>query len=109
MQKVSEVTQEQKQEWKDKHGVVREINVVKKDGKKIPFIIGKPTRPILDAYSKYSEDNNQTKAREVMQNSCVLAGDIDVLNDPKEVDVQNSVFTSISDLFDKLTVEVKEL
>lgn len=109
MQKVKEVSAEKITEWKEKHGVVRQISVIKKDGSKLEFIIGKPTRPILDAYAKYSEENNQSKCREVMQNNCVLAGDDEALNDPKEVDLQNTVFNEISNLFDKLQTEVKEL
>jgi hypothetical protein len=92
-------------ELKVKHGVIKEIEVKTKNGPLL-FIIGRPTTSAVDAIAKYSHQEKPEKVREVLQKSCVLAGDENALND---IQVRNTVFGKITDMLDSLEASEKEL
>lgn len=94
-------------EWKAKHKVVKLITVKAKNGSKHQFVIGRPTISMMDMLSKYINEQKPHKMREVLRNSCVLAGDKQMLDD--DDDIRNSVFDRITELFEKLEIEEKEL
>lgn len=94
-------------EWKEKHKVVKLITVAKKDGSKHQFVIGRPTLSMMDMIGKYVNDQKPHKMREVLRNSCVLAGDKSLID--TDDDIRNTVFERITELFEKLETEEKEL
>lgn len=94
-------------EWKAKHKVVKLITVKAKNGSKHQFVIGRPTISMMDMLSKYINEQKPHKMREVLRNSCVLAGDKQMLDE--DDDIRNSVFDRITELFEKLEIEEKEL
>lgn len=95
------------EDWKAKHKVVKLITVKAKNGTKHQFVIGRPTLAMMDMLSKYINEQKPHKMREVLRNSCVLAGDKQLLDD--DDDMRNSIFDRITELFEKLEVEEKEL
>ena len=104
---VKDVTPEQIAEWKGKLKVVKKITVPTLGGGKAEFIIGRPTREILDAYGFQLDKDNQKKAREILQNNCILAGDISLFAD--DVNIENTVMNKVTGLLEKLEVEEEEL
>lgn len=105
MQAVNKVDDAQKDSWKEKHGKVKQITVKTPKGD-VDFIIGRPTTATLDAVAKYQSQEKPHKVREVLQGSCVLAGDQSALDD---VNVRNTVFGKITDMLEQLEVSEKEL
>lgn len=103
---IADVTAEQIESWKKKHQTVKKITVTLKNKTEEEFIIGKPTRSVLDSISSYTNDNKPHKVREVLENSCVLAGNTDAFEDPN---VMNTVFGKVTEMLEKLQVEEKEL
>lgn len=103
---VSEVTPDDISGFKKHHGVVKQITVKTASGQE-QFIIGRPTRNQLDAVAKYSQDGKLNKVRELLQNSCVCAGNIKALEN--DINLQNTVIDKITEMLEKLEVEEKEL
>jgi hypothetical protein len=94
---------------KEKHATVKKIDVILKDGTKEPFIIAQPTRTISDMLSKYLNDDNNIKAREVLNANCILAGNMDVVTDPINTVAAETIYSKITELLNKFQVEEKEL
>lgn len=93
--------------WKERHKTVKAVTLNSKYNGRVPYIIGKPTNSMIDAVSKYSADGKPNKIEELMINSCVLAGDKDLLKE--DVDLKTALLGQVSDLLEKLEVEAKEL
>lgn len=93
--------------WKESNPnrKIKEVSLRSKTGF-VDFIVCAPDRNVLDAIAKYTNDNKPNKVREVLINSCVLAGDKKVLND---VDVEATMLEKITDLLDKVESKEKEL
>ncbi|HXU27514.1 MAG TPA: hypothetical protein VN698_09805 [Bacteroidia bacterium] len=106
---VAEFTQDKIEEAKQKYGALKQIDVTLKDGSKESYIIAQPTRTTLDVLSKYYNDGKDHKAREVLNANCILAGNMDAINNQKDITVAETVYGKITDWFDKLQVEEKEL
>lgn len=102
-----EANKEKKEAWKDKHKTVKAISVHSDLNGLVHFIIGKPTRSILDSMAQYESDGKTKKSQEVLFNSCILAGDNSLL--PGDVDLQTAVGNKLTELFKRLEVEEKEL
>lgn len=93
--------------WKEKHKTIKAISVHSQVHGTCHFIIGKPTRAVLDSMTQYEADGKTKKSQEVLFNSCLLAGDKTLL--PSDVDLQTAVGNKIVELFQRLEVEEKEL
>jgi ribosomal protein S3AE len=92
---------------KKKHKVVKKLTVVAKDGSKHEFVVVRPTLQHFDMITKNIQDSKPHKVREILRNSCVIAGDKNVLD--TDDDVRSNVFERISEMYEKLEVEEKEL
>ncbi|MCK6649706.1 MAG: hypothetical protein L6Q66_08620, partial [Bacteroidia bacterium] len=61
------VTQDQVNTWKEKYGKVKVITVKRENGKEVQFVIGQPTREILDSWAHYHNNDQIAKARGVLK------------------------------------------
>jgi hypothetical protein len=93
--------------WKEKHKVVKAISAYSDLNGLCHYIIGKPTRSILDAMAQYEADGKTKAAQEALFKSCILAGDKTLL--PPDVDLQTAIGNKLSELFKRLEVSEKEL
>lgn len=100
------VTETQIQTWKEKHGKIK-LLTCKSGEKEISFIIGQPTRDIVDAWTHHYDNDNRVKAREVLENSCVLHGDKSLFL--KDINLQNTVLKKVQEMLKDLQTEEKEL
>lgn len=105
--KVEDVTPEQLKAWKDEFKQLKKITVVTKSGGKIPFIVARPTRDILDMYAfKVDKDENKA-AREVLQVNCILAGDTTLF--AEDVNLESTVMKKITGMLESLDAIEEEL
>lgn len=101
------VTESQIKDWKDKHSKVKLISCKRDNGEQAEYIIGQPTRDILDAWVHHINNDNTKKAREVLENSCVLFGDKALF--AKDVNLQSTVLKKVQEMLENLQLEEKEL
>ncbi|MCE9540627.1 MAG: hypothetical protein K8R85_15620 [Bacteroidetes bacterium] len=101
------VTETQIQEWKDKHGKVKLITCKRDKGEEAVFIIGQPTRDIMDAWAHAYDNDKRQKAREILENSCVLHGDKTLF--VKDINLQTTVLKKVQEMLENLQAEEKEL
>lgn len=101
------VTEGQVQEWKDKHGKVKQITFTRDNKETADFIIGRPTRSIMDAWAHHFNKEDLAKARGVLQNSCILNGDTSLFE--KDINLQTSVLKKIQEMLEEVQAEEKEL
>lgn len=94
-------------EWKQEHKTVKSIVCKSKYHGKVAFIIGKPTAPMIEAIQKYEADNKPHLVTQLLQNSCIKAGPVDLF--PDDVDLKHAVMARVGELLEKLEVEEKEL
>ena len=105
--KVEDVTPEQLKAWKDEFKEVKKITVTTKGGKKIPFILGRPTRDILDIYALKIEKDENKAARGVLQVNCILAGDTTLF--AEDVNLESTVMKKITGMLGALDAVEEEL
>jgi hypothetical protein len=101
------VTEAQVQEWKDKHSKVKLISCKRENGEQVEYIIGQPTRDILDSWSHYMSNDNNKKAREILQTNCILFGEKSLFE--KDVNLESTVTKKITEMLETLRTEEKEL
>jgi hypothetical protein len=101
------VTEEQIQEWKDKHGKVKLITCKRENGESVDFIIGQPTRDILDSWAHHHNNDDIVKSRKVLENSCILFGDKALF--AKDINLQSTVLKKVQEMLENLQTEEKEL
>lgn len=93
---------------KEKHGYVELYEVptgeVEDEENKASFILTKPSRKVIMAMAKYAQEKDLDRANNVLIKSCVLAGDMEALDEEKG---STDVYLSVLDRLGKLT-EVKK-
>ena len=93
-QKFEDLTEAAKAELRTKHGdKLKTVSIpLDKDlinGPVARFAVIPPERRVINAVSKYGAENNYDKANEVMVKNCVIAGDMEYL---QEVGGNDQVF-----------------
>jgi len=101
------VTQDQVNTWKEKYGKVKVITVKRENGKEVQFVIGQPTREILDSWAHYHNNDQIAKARGVLKGSCILHGDQSLFD--KDVNLESTVLKKVQEMLVTLEAEEKEL
>lgn len=101
------VTESDIQTWKQKLGKIKLISCVRENGQKVEFIIGQPTREILDCWQTHQENGKYDKAREVLKANCVLHGDKELFKE--DVNLETTVLKKVTDLLELLQASEKEL
>ena len=96
-------------EAKAKYAALKSVTVTLKDGSKENYVIAQPSRAVLDMISKYFSENKDHKVREVLNANCILAGNMDVINNPLDTSPGDTVYGKITEWVDKLQIEEKEL
>lgn len=91
---MAEVTKEQIESWKKKHGDVFEVNV---DGK--TAYLKKPDRKVLGAASVLGKDDPM-KYNEILLENCWLGGD-------EEIKTDDSLFLGVSSVLAEI-IEIKK-
>ncbi len=104
--KVEEVTPEQIKGWKDKHKQVIKISIPVGTGK-VQFMLGRPTRSVLDNWVAKLEKDDAKGARDVLKANCILAGDTSIFDD--DVNVESTVMKNITKMCKTIEVEEEEL
>lgn len=108
LKKVGDITQEEIDAWKAKYGKNSLTQVsVESNGENYEFIIKRPGRTVLDAIAEYGMKKEVTKANKVMVTSCVLAGDMEAMENDGAV--YGAVLQEISALMEKTQTAVKKL
>lgn len=103
-QTFADITAEQIQDWKAKHGEnsLRQITVTTEDGE-YNYIIRKPGRSVSEAVAKDKNDN----ANKIMLANCLLGGDIFAFE--QDAAVYLGVVEQIGVLYKAANVSVKKL
>ncbi len=93
--------------WKAKHKQVKAISAMSELNGLVHFIIGMPTRQMLDSMAQYDSDGKVKKSQDVLFNSSILAGDKSLL--PGDINLQTTVGVKIGEFVKRLEVLEKEL
>lgn len=109
-------TQEQIENWKQKHSIVRQVSVPLGDDLVVDgngdeasavFIIGSPSRQVVYAMQTAIEKGDKKKADDILMANCVRFGDKQLLKEND--DVFFAVSKAIADITATKQVEVKNL
>lgn len=102
----SEVTDEDLVAYRAKHRkvVVIAVSLSDEDESNACFVICAPSRDVLYAVSSYAQKGELAKANRMMIKNCVLAGDLDYLDEDKGDD---DVYLAVLEEIGKLTATKK--
>lgn len=107
MIEIKAVTPEMIAEWKKQLKVIKKIKVKTTSGSVVEFIIGRPTRDVLDIWVSKLDKEDNTGAREVLKTNCILAGDASIF--AEDVNVESTVMKRITGMLQECEVEEEEL
>lgn len=110
MSKYSDITEEQKLQWKQQYGEHNVFEVeVEEDGERpaARFVIRRPGRLVVDSVANHGVKKDIVNANKVLTKNCVLGGDMDIMEN--EGDVYEEVLKQLSELTQKRKSSIKKL
>lgn len=109
LKKYNEVTPDDIRDWKAKYGEdnISQIIIKTADDKTADFIVRKPSRPVVDAVAKHNAAKDTTAAAKSMINNCILAGDIEKME--QDGGIYSSLLVRLTEQIKSYDTEVKKL
>lgn len=110
-----DITKKQIQEWKEAHPNAELIVVELEEDNLLPdapvaqFVAIPPTRNVLNAVTKYSQEKEAFKANKVLMKNCILGGDMYLLENEDDNGVYLAVLEQLGELLDKKKATRKKL
>lgn len=107
MKNYIDITPDQIQDLKAKHGEIAEVEIKGDAGQCARFIIKTPTRTVLDLVGQHGVKNDVFASNKVIISNCVLGGDMDMME--ADGGVYAALLTEINRLIKTKEVKVKKL
>lgn len=78
--KYTDITPDQIQDWKAKHGdVISEVAITTASGEIARFVVKPPNRHVMDAVASHAVKKDVAASNKAMLTNCVLGGDMDMI------------------------------
>lgn len=101
------VTKQQIEDWKKKHVRIKQVVAKRKTGGSVSFIVGQPTREIMDSWLFHFDKGSYPEARAVLTSNCVLHGDVSLLEE--DINLQSTILKKIQGMLEDFQTSEKEL